>query len=299
MFRTSRTMWNFTAATPIITAATPIITAATNDKLPSVIEPLNLPYMMKHDLRAKFDSYDIDGDGTVDATEMKQMLLDAGVETPTVPQAEEVVAAFDANDDGRVSWEEFEAIVNKAASPVDKRVRIVSANLSLYYIGLGIQLPILPKYLTSLGLDASSVGNVIAVQSTAKLLSNVAAATLVDRVGRKPLIVGGAFIEAVAMAGIGMSSTSMELGACMGLAGLGGTLLITGVSQYLNDISTPLNRSQTTMPLMMTALVGMSEYVRGMAGEGADRQGGQSDTAPTATPQYVFEDMIDPDGAGG
>ena len=110
----------------------------------------------------------------------------------------------------------------------------------------------------SLGLDAGHIGMVQSTQSLVKLLANVPAASLVERVGRRPLLVGGAALEAVAMAGMGLSTSAEQMVACTALAGVGGTALVTGSTNYLSDISTPKNRANTNAPLQMTALAGVS-----------------------------------------
>ncbi len=232
--------------------------ALTMATLPSSLSSLGLKYLEHDALRARFDGYDKDGDGTIDASEAKQLLRDAGVPEPSKDQAQEVVASLDALKDGRVHWEEFKAAVDKAAEPVDKRVTPISAALLLYFGGLGVQVPVLPMFMKSLGLANAEIGVVSSIHSLAKLLSNVPAAKLVERVGRRPMLVGGTALEAVAMAGMGASQSAPEMMCCMALAGVGGTSMITGATMYLTDISTPRNRARTSMPLQMTALLGIS-----------------------------------------
>ena len=125
-------------------------------------------------------------------------------------------------------------------------------------MGSGINIPVLPVFMRSLGLDAGHIGMVQSTQSLVKLLANVPAASLVERVGRRPLLVGGAALEAVAMAGMGLSTSAEQMVACTALAGVGGTALVTGSTNYLSDISTPKNRANTNAPLQMTALAGVS-----------------------------------------
>ena len=60
------------------------------------------------------------------------------------------------------------------------------------------------------------------------------------------------------MAGMGMSTSVEQMVLSMALAGLGGTAMITGATNYLSDISTPKNRSQTNAPLQITALAGVA-----------------------------------------
>ena len=112
-------------------------------------------------------------------------------------------------------------------------------------------------------------------QSLVKLLANIPAAAIVQQVGRRPLLIGGTGMEvpspptpthpptpvaaeAVAMAGMGMSTSVEQMVLSMALAGLGGTAMITGATNYLSDISTPKNRSQTNAPLQITALAGVA-----------------------------------------
>jgi MFS family permease len=55
----------------------------------------------------------------------------------------------------------------------------------------------------SLALSPADMGLANSCGSLAKLAANVPAATLVARVGRRPLLVGGTALEAVAMLGMG------------------------------------------------------------------------------------------------
>ena len=54
------------------------------------------------------------------------MLRDAGAEG-SLAEAEQAVAAFDAQGRGAISWEELKAAVDVAATPVDSRVRPIYA----------------------------------------------------------------------------------------------------------------------------------------------------------------------------
>jgi len=175
-----------------------------------------------------------------------------------VEKAEKAVASFDAYKDGRVHWDEFKAAVDKAAEPVDSRVQPISASLMLYFVGEGIKIPVMPLFMKSLALSPADMGLANSCGSLAKLAANVPAATLVARVGRRPLLVGGTALEAVAMLGMATSTTMHSMAGCIALAGVGGACMITGATNYLADLSTPRNRARTNMPLQMTALLGIS-----------------------------------------
>ena len=127
--------------------------------LPVAFSPLGLKYLEEHELRRRFDSYDTDGDGVINAHEARAMLRDAGAEG-SLAEAEQAVAAFGVagGAQGAISWEELKRAVDVAATPVDGRVRPIYATLTLLFTSQGTQFPVLPQLARSLELSAADVG---------------------------------------------------------------------------------------------------------------------------------------------
>lgn len=61
----------------------------------------------KETAEAAFNRFDADGDGLITADEYKRVMAEMGDPYVTGPVAEAVIAAKDANADGKLSFEEF------------------------------------------------------------------------------------------------------------------------------------------------------------------------------------------------
>ncbi|GAA0570117.1 MULTISPECIES: EF-hand domain-containing protein [Actinomadura] len=66
------------------------------------------------DYRATFELVDADGDGYISTGELKNLMAALGEEI-TGTRAVEVVVAADANRDGKISLEEFTALMQRTA----------------------------------------------------------------------------------------------------------------------------------------------------------------------------------------
>ncbi|WP_433225324.1 EF-hand domain-containing protein [Actinomadura formosensis] len=66
------------------------------------------------DYRATFELVDVDGDGYISTGELKNLMSRLGQDI-TGTRAVEVVVAADANRDGKISLEEFTALMERAA----------------------------------------------------------------------------------------------------------------------------------------------------------------------------------------
>jgi len=225
--------------------------------LPVTFAPLGLKYLEEHELRRSFDAYDTDGNGLINAHEARAMLRDAGSEG-SLAEAEQAVAALDADGRGSISWEELKVAVDEAATPVDGRVRPIYATLTLLFTSQGTQFPVLPQLARSLELSAADVGLLTACTALARLVCNVPAAIFAERVGRRPLLIAGPAVSAVGMCVLGCSSSFAQLAAGNACIGVGMASAMAGASLYLSDIATPRNRAQTTAPLLQSALMGFA-----------------------------------------
>ncbi|NEA29542.1 EF-hand domain-containing protein [Actinomadura bangladeshensis] len=66
------------------------------------------------DYRATFELVDVDGDGYISTAELKNLMSKLGQDI-TSTRAVEVVVAADANGDGKISLEEFTALMEGSA----------------------------------------------------------------------------------------------------------------------------------------------------------------------------------------
>ncbi|HEY8482743.1 MAG TPA: EF-hand domain-containing protein [Spirillospora sp.] len=67
-----------------------------------------------NEYRATFELVDADGDGYITTDEVKKLMAALGEEI-TSTRAVEVVVAADANRDGKISLEEFAALMERTA----------------------------------------------------------------------------------------------------------------------------------------------------------------------------------------
>ena len=79
------------------------------------------------------------------------------------------------------------------------------------YIGVGVLLPALPLYAQSIGLSQSANGLVISAPALAMLILNVPTGQMADRYGRKPVMLAGLGIMAVADIGTAVAKSMLFL----------------------------------------------------------------------------------------
>lgn len=103
--------------------------------------------------------------------------------------------------------------------------------------GFGVFMTFLPLYLTALGMDASHVGMVFAVQALANALSRIPFGRLSDRVtDRGILVVGGLGALSVSIFLVGMCSHLAELFGCAAMLGVSMGVAFTALSALIADI---------------------------------------------------------------
>src|ERR1700693_4565634 len=111
-------------------------------------------------------------------------------------------------------------------------------------LGLAMVIPLLPFYATKLGASATIVGVLIAAFSIAQLASAPLWGRFSDRYGRRPALLAGLLISAVAYVIFGYAITLWLLLLCRIVQGLGGGTI--GVVQaYVADASDPKDRAKS------------------------------------------------------
>ena len=111
-------------------------------------------------------------------------------------------------------------------------------------IGLTMIVPILPYYATDFGASASTVGVLISAFSLAQLVVAPVWGRFSDRYGRRPAILAGLLITAVAYVVFGLAGSVLVLLLSRIVQGLGGGTI--GVVQaYVADASAPEQRTKS------------------------------------------------------
>jgi multidrug resistance protein len=111
-------------------------------------------------------------------------------------------------------------------------------------LGLIIVFPLLPFYAQHLGANAAMVGALVASFSVAQLLAAPVWGWLSDRYGRRPAILVGLLLSAVAYVIFGFADSLWLLFLSRVVQGLGGGTI--GVVQaYVSDVSEPKDRAKT------------------------------------------------------
>ena len=156
------------------------------------------------------------------------------------------------------TWEEFKTAVDAAAIPVDRRILPIYATLTLSFVSQGCQFPVLPLLARSLELSTADLGFVSAATALARLVTNAPAMRAAQHFGRRPMLIAGPSMAGVGMAMLSVSSSFSHLVVANLCVGTGLATTMAGASLYLADISTPLNRAQTTAPILQSALIGFA-----------------------------------------
>jgi MFS family permease len=98
--------------------------------------------------------------------------------------------------------------------------------------GFGVVIPVLPFYAQSFGLGAMGVGAIVSAPAIARIMLNLPLGKAADIYGRKPLMVGGTALSAVAQFGTGLSTDFASVVALRLLVGVGSAMSMAG-SQVL------------------------------------------------------------------
>ena len=142
-------------------------------------------------------------------------------------------------------------------------------------LGLIIIYPLLPFYATRLGANAAMVGALVAAFSVAQLLSAPAWGLMSDRYGRRPAILFGLIVSALAYVMFAFAGTLWMLFVSRIIQGLGGGTI--GVVQaYVADISAPEERAKSLG--WLSAVTSLGAVIGPALGSLLVRFGGQ--TAP-------------------
>lgn len=135
-------------------------------------------------------------------------------------------------------------------------VLLLSAQVFLIMLGLGIVTPILPLYAQSFGVGAAAVGSLVMVFGIARMLVNVPAGQWTERFGRKRLLVAGPLLTAAGAVGFAFAGSFTELLLWRVLQGVGSAVVTTAAMIAVADISHPENRGRIMSMYQGSLLLG-------------------------------------------
>ncbi|WP_169082863.1 MFS transporter [Paenibacillus sp. PL91] len=120
---------------------------------------------------------------------------------------------------------------------------ILMFNLFLVFSGIGLVIPIMPKFMESLGITGGIVGLLVAAFSLTQFLFSPLAGRLADSFGRKKLIVIGMIVFAFSEGLFGIASSSGLLFISRLLGGISAAMIMPAVMAYAADITTQEERA--------------------------------------------------------
>jgi len=122
-------------------------------------------------------------------------------------------------------------------------VLLLMLNLFLAFTGIGLVIPILPKYMAELGITGSTVGLLVAAFSLTQLLFSPLAGRLADSFGRKRMIVIGMIVFAFSEGLFGLANDPVLLFVSRMLGGISAALIMPAVMAYAADVTTKEERA--------------------------------------------------------
>ncbi|GIP16815.1 tetracycline resistance MFS efflux pump [Paenibacillus montaniterrae] len=123
-------------------------------------------------------------------------------------------------------------------------ILLLMINIFIVFVGIGLVIPILPKFMDMLHITGSTIGLMVAAFSLSQLVFSPVAGRLSDKIGRKPIIVAGMLIFAVSEWMFGASNNVALLFIARILGGVGAALIMPAVLAYAADVTTQQERAQ-------------------------------------------------------
>lgn len=121
---------------------------------------------------------------------------------------------------------------------------LLSFNLFIIMVGIGLVIPILPFYVEKFGADATTLGFLVAIFAFMQFIFAPIWGRLSDRIGRKPLITIGLFGFAVAEFIFAFATGLWMLFLSRIIAGVFGAAIMPSAMAYVSDVTTPEERGQ-------------------------------------------------------
>ncbi|MCZ8517007.1 MFS transporter [Paenibacillus filicis] len=120
---------------------------------------------------------------------------------------------------------------------------LLMLNLFLVFTGIGLVIPIMPKFMEDLGITGSTIGLLVAVFSMTQLLFSPLAGRLADSFRRKRMIVIGMIVFALSEGLFGIAGDPVLLFVSRMLGGISAALIMPAVMAYAADVTTKGERA--------------------------------------------------------
>ncbi|MFF2907636.1 MFS transporter [Paenibacillus sp. NPDC057934] len=117
-------------------------------------------------------------------------------------------------------------------------------NLFLVFAGIGLVIPVIPKYITMLDVGGSTAGLLVASFALTQLIFSPLAGRLSDSFGRKRMIVAGMLVFACAEVVFGLAHSTLLLFVSRMMGGISGALIMPAIMAYVADITTQEKRAK-------------------------------------------------------
>lgn len=121
---------------------------------------------------------------------------------------------------------------------------IVSCLVTAVFLNWHMVGPVLPRFALDFGVSVAEVSLLISAFTLARILLNFPGGALTERIGRRPVLIVGGIIVALASIGSGLVNDFGHLVALRFLTGAGGALAVTTQVTIMADIATPRTRAR-------------------------------------------------------
>ena len=135
---------------------------------------------------------------------------------------------------------------------------ILWLSTALFYLGFQLLLPVMPLYATQLGVREAHVGFIIGVFALAAMVPRPLAGDLADRIGRRPLVLLGTAIFALAPLGYALVTTVPGLLLLRLFHGTGMGFGPTAATVVATDLTTPERRGSAMGVYSLASAVGLA-----------------------------------------
>lgn len=126
----------------------------------------------------------------------------------------------------------------------------------LLMMGIGVISPVLPQYARSFGVSITMVGLLTTAFGVARIMGDIPAGQLSEKLGRRPVLIAGPLVVALASVACGLAESYWQLVVFRFIQGAGSALHATATMIVLADISTPANRGQVMSWFQGSFLIG-------------------------------------------
>ncbi len=125
-------------------------------------------------------------------------------------------------------------------------------------MGFGMIVPVIPLYGRTFEVSSAMVGLLVTSFGVARLIFNIPAGRLADRIGRRKLLIGGPLISACGASLAFLSPDFWLLMGALSIQGVGSAVYATAAMTTLADISTEENRGRMMSLHQGSLLLGTS-----------------------------------------